>query len=282
VKVLITGGKGMLGRSLAQRLEGEHETAVADLPECDLTDLARTRAFFADAAPDAVIHCAAMTDVDRCEAEEDLALRINAMGSAHVAIAAAECGAWLTAISTDYVFDGLAKRPYREWDPPGPSTAYGRSKLAGERAVERHCSRHTILRIAWLYGPGGPSFVHTMRRLGGERGEALRVVADQIGNPTSTLAVADLIARLLADPIPGVVHGSCEGDASWCDFAAEIMQAWDLPRAVAPCTTAEFPRPALRPANSRLEKRALRIAGRESTPHWREAFERFVAEHPDG
>jgi dTDP-4-dehydrorhamnose reductase len=232
--------------------------------------------------PRAVVHCAAFTAVDACEAQEALAMRVNGEGTANVAAACHAVGARLIAIGTDYVFDGLAPRPYREDDATGPRTAYGRSKLAGEQAVQRHCPDHTILRIAWLYGAGGPSFVHTMLKLGAQDGQSVRVVNDQIGNPTSCRAVAALIADLLREPLPGIVHGSCEGEATWYDFAREIFRLRGYGRQVEPCTTAEFPRPAPRPANSRLEKRALRLAGRPAMPHWREELARFLKEHPAG
>ena len=199
----------MLGRTLQRRLRA-HDLVIADLPEVDVADGRSVGRAVAEARPDAVIHCAAMTRVDACEADADGAYRVNALGSAHVARAAESHGARLIAISTDYVFAGDLGRPYHEYDATGPRTVYGASKLAGEEAVRRHCPDHTILRSAWLYGEEGPSFLHTMARLGAQGGEPLKVVRDQIGNPTSTDAVAELVERLLSDPIPGVVHGSCD------------------------------------------------------------------------
>jgi dTDP-4-dehydrorhamnose reductase len=276
MRIVVTGGRGMLGRTLLRHLAG-HEVAVMDLPEVDITDARALDAALAAARPEAVIHCAAMTAVDRCEAEADAAFRVNAVGSANVARACTRVGARLLALSTDYVFPGDAPRPYHEWDAPGPRTIYGQSKLAGEEAIRAHCPDHLILRIAWLYGPGGPSFVHTMLQHGALAGPPLKVVADQVGNPTSTDAVAARIAELLELPIAGTMHLTCEGEASWFDFAQAIFAHRPTARGLAPCTTAEFPRPAPRPRNSRLEKRALRLHGLAPMPDWRDALARFFA-----
>ena len=265
----------MLGRTLRRHFR-QHELFIADLPEVDITDGHGVEQAVAAFKPDVIIHCAAMTQVDACETDADTAYRVNALGSARVACAAARHHARLIAVSTDYVFDGLLDRPYHEFDTPGPRTVYGASKLAGEEAVRRHCPDHTILRIAWLYGEEGPSFLHTMLRLGAQTGEPLHVVEDQLGNPTSTDAVAGLIVQVLDQPIPGVVHGSCEGETTWYGFARALFDRAGLKRGLVPCTTADFPRPAPRPANSRLEKRMLRLAGLPPMPHWQEALEKFI------
>ena len=266
----------MLGRTLQRQLRG-HELFIADLPEVDITDGKSVGQAMDAFRPEVVIHAAAMTQVDACETDEDKAYRVNALGSAFVASSAARHHARVIAFSTDYVFDGLAQRPYHEFDVPAPRTVYGASKLAGEEAVRRHCPDHTILRIAWLYGEEGPSFFHAMQKLGAQSGEPLKVVNDQVGNPTTTGAVAALISRLLENPLPGIVHASCEGEATWFEFAQAIFACAGLKRGLVPCTTAEFPRPAPRPANSRLEKRLLRLARFPSMPHWREELEKFVS-----
>jgi len=275
MKLFLTGGKGMLGRTLQRRFQ-QHELFIADLPEIDIVDGRCVEQAMTAFKPDVVIHCAAMTHVDACETECDKAYRINALGSACVARAAERCRARLIAISTDYVFDGSLERPYHEFDSPSPRTVYGASKLAGEEAVRRHCPDHTIVRIAWLYGEEGPSFLHTMLKLGAQEGVPLKVVDDQFGNPTSTDAVAGLLERLLETPVPGVVHGSCEGETSWFGFARAIFGKRHLKRELIPCATADFPRPAPRPANSRLEKRMLRLAGLPPMPHWQEALEKYL------
>jgi len=282
VKILITGGKGMLGRTLQKELSDGNELVVADLPEWDITDADA----FADkaiaAAPDVIIHCAAMTKVDDCETNRELAFRLNEEGTRNVAVAAKAAGARLIAISTDYVFSGDPPREPWAWgedDIPNPKTVYGASKLGGERMVQMVCpDTSVILRIAWLYGAGGPSFVHTMASLGMKEGDPLKVVDDQRGNPTSAKAVAGAIRFILAHPeISGVVHGTCEGQCSWFDFAKEIFRLIGLKRQIVPCTTAEFPRPAPRPANSALRKSVLNKLGYR-TPQWQDALAEFVKE----
>lgn len=281
MRILITGGRGMLGRTLQRQL-ADHELVVADLPEVDITRIAPVTAALASFRPQVVIHAAAMTAVDRCEGERDLAFAVNGIGSANVAIACQRAGVRLIALSTDYVFPGDADRPYHEGDAPGPRTVYGQSKLAGEAAVRAHCPDHVILRIAWLYGAGGPSFIHAMLKLGAAAGAAAQVVDDQHGNPTSTTAVATAIRQLLDAPIAGTVHATCEGEATWYGLAQAIWEARGFTRGLTPCTTAAFPRPAPRPANSRLEKRALRLHGLQPMPHWRDALDIFLKDHPDG
>ena len=279
MRIMITGGKGMLGRTLCRTL-ALHELHVADLPETDITSPSAIDTTIRDFKPAAVIHAAAMTAVDACQTNPDLAFKVNAVGSANVAAACHRHKARLIALSTDYVFDGVLPRPYHEWDIPAPRTVYGASKRAGEQAIQTLCPNHLILRIAWLYGPGGPSFLHTMLKLGVTPGAPIKVVQDQVGNPTSTDAVAGLIERLLVEPVAGILHGSCEGECSWHDFACAIFRHQPGRREVIPCSTAEFPRPAPRPANSRLEKRLLRLLGMAPMPDWRETLDRFFKDHP--
>ncbi len=278
MKILLTGGRGMLGRTLCAELAG-FEVIPTDLPEADITDAAGFDAVLKKYAPDAVIHCAAMTAVDKCEAERDLAYKLNSFGTANVAGACRRNGIRLIAISTDYVFDGDSPVPYNEFDlPSGGRTVYGKSKYAGEQAVRELCPDHVICRISWLYGAGGPSFVHAMLNLADGSRPELKVVADQIGNPTSTLAVARKLREILLRPeLSGTFHLTCEGEATWADFAAEIFRLTGKNQKIIPCTTAEFPRPAPRPANSRLDKMMLRLAGLPPMPHWKEALAEFVA-----
>ena len=278
MKILITGGKGMLGRTLQKEL-AEHELIVADLPDWDITDDAGFVAKVVEAKPDVIIHCAAMTKVDDCEAKRDLAFKLNEEGSRNVALAAKACGARLFAISTDYVFSGEPpKEPWAwsETDIPRPRTVYGASKFAGEQMIQMILPEAVIVRIAWLYGAGGPSFVHTMAKLGAQEGAPLKVVNDQRGNPTSTKTVADVIRFLLGKPdVSGVVHATCEDQCTWYDLTVELFRLLGLKREVVPCTTEEFPRPAPRPRNSALRKGVLNLLGYR-TPKWQDALAEFV------
>lgn len=277
MKVLLTGGKGMLGRTLVRELT-DFEVLPTDLPEADITDAAAFDALLKREKPDAVIHCAAMTAVDKCETEIDFAYKLNAFGTANVAAACHRNNVRLIAISTDYVFEGNSDRPYNEFDTAnGGNTIYGKSKFAGEEAVRRHCPDHVICRISWLYGMGGPSFVHAMLKLADGTRPELKVVADQIGNPTSTTAVARQLRHILKNrELVGTFHTTCEGEASWADFAAEIFRLRGIDQKIVPCRTDEFPRPAPRPANSRLDKMMYRLAGLPPMPHWKDALAEFL------
>ena len=280
MKILITGGKGMLGRTLQRELGGDNEIVVADLPEWDITDDAGFTAKTLEVKPDLVIHCAAMTKVDDCEAKRELAFKLNEEGTRNVALAAKVADARLIAISTDYVFSGEPPREPWAWsetDIPRPRTVYGASKFAGEQMIQMiHPDKSVILRIAWLYGAGGPSFVHTMAKLGAQEGAPLRVVNDQRGNPTSCKVVADVIRFLMTKPdVSGVVHGTCENQCTWYEFATELKRLLGFRRELTPCTTEEFPRPAPRPRNSALKKSVLNLLGYR-TPDWKAALAEFV------
>ena len=268
----------MLGRTLLKELSA-HECIVADLPECDITDLDALRNFIDAQNVEAVIHAAAMTNVDGCEADSKSAYRINTDGARNVAIVASEKNLRLIAISTDYVFSGEADGDY-EWneeDTPRPRTVYGASKFEGEEMIKANCPDAVILRIAWLYGAGGPSFVHTMVRLFLSEGDVVRVVDDQRGNPTSARSVARVIAFLLSKPyVSGIVHATCEGIVSWYEFACEIRNNLISPkRQVVACTTVEFPRPAPRPSNSALANNVLGLLGYKM-PYWRDELIDFI------
>ncbi|MGN0855050.1 MAG: dTDP-4-dehydrorhamnose reductase [Kiritimatiellia bacterium] len=280
MRILITGGKGMLGRTLQAELSA-HELVIADLPEWDITDDTAFTVQLLAVKPEVVIHTAAMTKVDDCETNRALAFKLNEEGTRNVALACKIAGARLVAISTDYVFSGEPPREPWAWselDIPRPRTVYGLSKFAGEQMVQMlYPDNSVILRIAWLYGKGGPSFVHTMAKLGVAPGDPIKVVDDQFGNPTSAKVVADVIRFLLTKPdVSGIVHGTCEDQCAWYDFACEIKRLCpDFTRAITPCTTAEFPRPAPRPRCSALKKSVLNVLGYR-TPKWQDALADFI------
>lgn len=277
MRLLITGGKGMLGRTLQQEFS-DCDIVIADLPEADITDAAGFDAFLARSGADVVIHCAAMTAVDRCESEAESAFLLNAVGSGNVAASCQRHQVRLIAFSTDYVFSGDLDRPYHEFDlADGGKTVYGRSKFAGEELIRQRCPDHVICRIAWLYGAGGPSFVHTMMKLAdGSRAE-LKVVNDQWGNPTSAVAVTRHIRYILANSgLKGTFHLTCEGETTWAGFAREIFQLAGIDQRVVPCRSDEFFRPASRPKNSRLDNARLRLVGLPTMPDWHEALAEFM------
>ena len=278
MKIFVTGGKGMLGRTL-RRVLTDVDFVIGDLPECDITNAEAVREAVAAADVDAVVHCAAMTQVDLCETERERAFLINEIGSANVAKACEVLGKRLIAISTDYVFRGDKPTAYIETDEPDPQTVYGASKLAGEKRIREFCSNYLILRLAWLYGDGGPSFLHTMLKLADGTRPVLKVVNDQRGNPTSAIAVARHLRMILdRKDLRGIMHLTCEGETTWYDYAKEIFRVAGVKQEVVPCTTEEFPRPAHRPANSSLEKAALKQSGLPPMPHWQDALCEFMAE----
>jgi len=274
---LVTGAGGMLGRDLLTALGAAGEDAVGlARGELDITDEVAVGAALRDWKPDVVVNCAAWTAVDDAEAQEEAALAVNATGAAHVAAACAEAGAGLVHVSTDYVFPGDARRPYAEDAATGPRTAYGRSKLAGERAVLGLLpGTGYVVRTAWLYGSGGPNFVRTMMRLERER-PTVDVVDDQRGQPTWTVDVAGRIVALATSGAPaGVYHATASGEASWFEVAREVFRlAGADPARVRPTTSGAFRRPAPRPAYSVLGHDRWAAAGLEPIGSWRPALTR--------
>ena len=275
MRVLVTGALGMLGRDLVPELERRgHEVTAVDL-EVDITNPAQVDACAAACRPEAVFHLAAFTDVDGAEAREDLALAVNGAGTGNVARAARRAGAALVAVSTDYVFGGDAPDPYPEDAPTGPATAYGRTKLAGERAaLAEHPDGARIARPAWQYGRPGRNIVETMRQQGAERGE-VRVVDDQIGCPTWTRDLVPALIGLLARP-PGVWHTAGGGaPVSWAGFTEAIFAGAGLECPVVRVSSREFVRPAPRPANSAL---AVTRPGSPRLRDWRLALGDYLKE----
>ena len=274
MRFLITGAGGMLGdavREAVATLEGE--VVALERSALDITDAAAVRRALEAAGPDAVINCAAYTDVDGAEADEAGAEAVNGEGAGVLAAAAAGAGAWTVHVSSDYVFDGRAREPYVESSPVGPISAYGRTKLAGERAVAAAAPEaHTIVRSSWLFGTAGRCFPDTILRLAADRDE-LSVVDDQTGCPTYTAHLAGALVELAEHRPLGVVHVAGGGQCTWFQFAREIVAGAGLACEVRPCATADFPRPAARPAYSVMRSER----GAPSLPDWREGLREYLA-----
>jgi dTDP-4-dehydrorhamnose reductase len=269
VRVAVTGAAGMLGLAVvAAARERGHEVVPLPRDRADVTDAAAVGAAVREAAPDAVVNCAAWTDVDGAEADEAGATAVNGGGAGNAAAAAAAAGARIVHDSTDYVFDGTKREPYLETDTVAPQSAYGRSKLAGERAVAEAAADHAVARTAWLFGAGGRNFVDTMLRLGAERDE-VSVVTDQVGCPTWTGHLAPALLDLAAGPATGLFHVAAAGSCSWHELTVEAFRRAGLSCAVRATTTAAFPRPAPRPAFS-----VLRSARSDTPvlPAWRDGL----------
>jgi len=257
VRWLVVGAAGMLGQDLVPLLAARgHDVVGIDRAEVDITDASSTEAI-ADGY-DVLVNVAAYTAVDKAESDEAAAFAVNAVGPANLARAASRAGARLVQISTDYVFDGEAGQPYAEGSAVAPRSAYGRTKAAGEWAVRAEAPDHLIVRTAWLYGAHGPCFPKTIARVAAEKG-GLDVVDDQVGQPTWTVDLADLVERLVAAEAPaGTYHGTSSGQTSWFGFAQEVVASAGLDRAIVRPTTSEgFLRPAPRPAYSVLGHGAL-------------------------
>jgi dTDP-4-dehydrorhamnose reductase len=276
VRVLITGAGGQLGIDLIQAFHG-HEIVAADRVRLDVSDREAVLQVVTAVRPDAVVHAAAWTAVDACETDPGRAFAVNALGTRHVAEAAELVGARVCYVSTDYVFDGTAPRPYTEWDEPNPMSVYGRSKLGGEHELR---PGSTIVRTSWVCGPHGSNMVKTVLRLAAER-DQLAFVDDQHGCPTFTADLASMIRRLVVERRPGLFHVTNQGATTWFEFARAILTAAGLdPLRVHPIRTAELqpPRPAPRPANSVLDNAALRLSGVQLLPDHHEPLERTVKE----
>lgn len=279
MRVLVTGATGLLGSEVVSAFRRDPGADVVGLGhhELDVTDEALVRSRFETLAPDLVIHCAAYTKVDDCEANEDHARCVNGDGAGHVATAAHACAARLFHISTDYVFDGEAQRPYAEDHPPAAPerlSAYGRSKLLGEELVRRGHPEAVLVRTAWLFG-NGPCFPRTILERA-HRGEPLRVVSDQVGSPTYASDLAEALVELAHDEAGGIYHITNAGDCSWHAFAVEILRAAGIDSAIAPIRACELDRPARRPAYSVLDnRRYCELAGGPLRP-WQEAVADFL------
>lgn len=278
----LVGAGGMLAGMVKKSAPAGCRITEFDLPDFDLTNRDQVLATLGAGGFDAILNCAAYTNVDGCEAEEALANRVNGAGPGFLAEAAQASGATLVHVSTDYVFSGTATAPYTEDASVGPQSAYGRTKLAGEDAIlHSGLPRYFIIRTSWLFGPGGKNFVETVLRLAGERDE-LGIVADQVGSPTFTADLAAAIFRLLDTRAYGVYHFANSGHCSWFEFAREITrQALGLGLLervpiIKPLTTKEYPLPARRPAYSVLATDKVSAATGIGIPAWQEALKRYL------
>lgn len=281
-KIMITGCNGQLGRALNRLYEREQNITLfntdvfpdKNITALDITDVDAVLSFVRGKKPDAIINCAAHTNVDKCETDIDNAYKINAVGPRNLSIAASETGAKLMHISTDYVFPGTQDRPLTEFDPVGPTSMYGKTKLAGEEFVKEFSEKHFIIRTAWLYGDG-KNFVKTMLRLAEDHRE-VGVVKDQYGTPTSAAELAKAVKYLLPTDNYGLFHGTCEGSCSWADFAAEIFRLAGKDTKVNYITTEEFASPTKRPAYSILDNYMLRLTTDFTFAPWQDAIEEYI------
>lgn len=277
MKVLVTGASGMLAHAVVPALQAAgHEVLPLTHAEADVSFAAQllkpARAF----RPDWVVHLAAFTHVDQCEISVDRAFRVNGLGPRNAALAAAEVGAAVLALSTDYVFDGASATPRREHDPIGPLGVYGRSKLAGERGAREVNPRHVIVRSAWLYGAGGRNFVDTILARA-RANEPLRVVDDQRGAPTWTIDLAAALLTLMDQREFGTYHVTNSGECTWYDLAVAACEEAGVRADVKRIASAELARPAKRPAYSALHMGWFEHVAGRSMPHWRDALRRYLA-----
>jgi len=271
LRILLTGANGQVGWELRRTLAVLGELEAHGRAELDLRDAGRIREAVRASNADAIVNAAAYTAVDKAESEREAAFAVNATAPGVLAEEAKRSGALLVHYSTDYVFDGAKPAPYVEEDEPNPINAYGASKLAGERAIAASGCRYLILRTSWVYGPRGANFYLTMLRLARERPE-LRVVDDQVGAPTSSLAIARATAQLLRPGAHGLYHLSAAGRTSWCGFARAILARAGIATPVVAIRTEDYPAPARRPRNSRLDCSRLRADFGVALAPWEEGL----------
>lgn len=288
MKILITGSKGQLGNELKDIISKGY-SEIGKVSECiknsqffdfdvdnlDITDLKSVKNVLNTIKPDVVINCAAATNVDGCESDEDFAFKVNSLGPRNLAMVCEEMGARLVQVSTDYVFSGVGEKPLTEYDLTAPYSVYGKTKLLGENYVREFCSKYYIVRTAWLYGYVGHNFVYTMRRLGKEK-DSINVVNDQIGNPTHANDLAYHILKLIETDEYGVYHCTGKGECSWYDFAKMIIELSGEECIVNPCTSEEYKTPAKRPEYSSLDNMMLRNTVGDEMRNWQDAIKSFI------
>jgi len=282
LRILLTGRNGQVGWELERKLAPLGEVIATDRATLDLADPDAIRRAAREAKPQVIVNAAAYTAVDQAESEPELAMQINGIAPGILADEAKRLGALLVHYSTDYVFDGEKATPYVEDDPPNPINVYGKTKLEGERAIQGFGCRHLILRTSWVYGPRGRNFLLTILRAARERPE-LRVVSDQVGAPTSSLAIARATGEILRQSsgravFTGIYHMSASGQATWYDFAVAILAEARLPTPIVPISSEQYPTAARRPGNSLLDNSKLAATVGTRLPSWREQLTGVMAE----
>lgn len=278
MKILVTGYNGQLGYDVVKELNSRSvECRGVDREDFDITDRDEAVGYICDYAPDAVIHCAAYTAVDRAEDDEENCRKVNADGTENIAVACEKLRAKMLYVSTDYVYGGDGEAPFETDSPTNPKNVYGVTKLEGEKAVMKYIDKFFIVRTSWVFGINGSNFVKTMLRLGDEK-ESLNVVCDQVGSPTYTPDLARLICDLIVTEKYGIYHGTNENFCSWAEFAEEIMKLGGKKTVINPVPSSEYPTKAERPHNSRLSKKCLDEAGIKRLPTWQDALKRFLKE----
>lgn len=278
MKVFVTGVKGQLGYDVVRELEKRGMEAIGvDIDEMDITDAASVERVIGEAAPDAVIHCAAYTAVDAAEDNVELCRKVNADGPQNIANECKKLDIPMIQISTDYVFDGMGEKLWQPDDERKPASVYGQTKYEGELAVQNTLEKYFIVRIAWVFGVNGRNFVKTMLNLGKTR-DKLTVVCDQFGSPTYTYDLAKLLVDMVQTDKYGVYHATNEGFCSWYEFACEIFKQAGMQVEVAPVTSDQYPAKAKRPFNSRMSKDKLEENGFERLPSWQDALQRYLKE----
>jgi dTDP-4-dehydrorhamnose reductase len=276
VRLLITGGLGLLGKEIARVFDGSAGIRTTDREEWDVTDPAACMREVDGFRPDVVIHCAAYTAVDRAETEAEAARLLNVEGTRNVARACRERGAVMVTFGTDYIFDGASSRPYREDDPANPLSVYGKTKWAAEQALREEGGDHLLVRTQWMFGPAGRNFIRTILEKA-RGGETLRVASDQVGCPTFSRDLAVAVRNLLGARARGTIHYSSEGETSWFGLARYVLERCELPAALlSPARTRELPYPAPRPAYGVLSKEKYRAVTGVSPRPWEEAVGEYL------
>ncbi|MCC0657939.1 dTDP-4-dehydrorhamnose reductase [Clostridioides sp. ES-S-0123-01] len=285
MKILITGSNGQLGRELVNQLESinqsikqvKYDILPTTRDDLDISNQANVDSFITYNKPDVIINCAAYTKVDACEDNIETSYKINSLGARNLAIASKKVNAKLVHISTDYVFNGISKYPYKEDNKTEPNSVYGKSKLMGEKFVEQFSHKYFILRTAWLYGDGN-NFVKTMIKFSKQNKE-VNVVDDQFGSPTSTVDLAKVIINIMETENYGVYHATCEGECSWYDFAKKIFELKNIDIKVNPIKSKDFKSKTQRPQYSVLDNFMLKLIGLNSFRRWEESIEEYLKKY---